>query len=134
MTQTLGSSSAKVQWEQRPDRLNPEHTDKDVRRIVELVIEVRRLWEQAVDGGVYSPRGETNGRGKGFEDSDPTHSAVTRPTQRQLRGSARYAAVLISEAKERLEDAARVLHNGLLRTDPEVLAEHLEKRRAATQE
>lgn len=128
---TLGSP-VPVRWN-KPDRLNPERTDKDVLRILELLVEVRRLWEQAVDGGVYSPRQETNGRGKGFHDSDPTHTAVATPTQRQLRSSARYAAVLIGECRERLEDAARVLHNGLLRTDPEVLAEHLEKRRAATQ-
>jgi hypothetical protein len=115
------------------DGLNPEHTDRDVRRIVELIVEVRQLWEQAVDGGVYSPKTETNGRGRGFDDSDPTYSTVTRPTQRQLRSTARYAADLIAGSRDRLEDAARVLHNGLLRTDPEVLAEHLEKRRAATQ-
>ena len=117
----------------KKDRLNPERTDQDVRRILELVVEVRRIWEQAVDGGVYSPRLESNGRGKGFDDSDPTHSAVARPTQRQLRGTARYAATLIADSRANLEDAARVLHNGLFRTDPEVYAEHLEKRRAATQ-
>lgn len=122
-----------VKWDRRPDRLNPERTDKDVLRILELLVEVRRLWEQAVDGGVYPPRGETNGRGTGFHDLKPTETAASALTQRQLRGSARYAAVLISECRERLEDAARVLHNGLLRTDPEVLAEHLEKRQAATQ-
>ena len=130
MTQTLGSK-AKVRWD-KPDRLNPERTDKDVRRIVELVVEVRQLWEQAVDGGVYSPR-TGNGRPSTYEDSDPTHSAVDRPTQKQLRASARHAAGLISEAKDHLEDAVRVLHNGLLRTDPEVLQDFLEKRRAATQ-
>jgi hypothetical protein len=117
----------------RTDRLNPEQMDRDVLRILELVVEVRHVWEQAVDGGVYSPRLESNGRGKGFQDSDPTHSAVTRPTQWQLRGSARRAAVLISEAKDRLEDAAWVLHNGMLRTDPDEWIQHREKRAAAIQ-
>jgi hypothetical protein len=118
----------------RTDRLNPEQMDRDVLRILELVVEVRHVWEDAVDGGIYPLRTTIGGsRHTGFDDHDPTHSAATRPTQRQLRGSARHAAVLISDARERLEDAARVLHNGLFRTDPEVLAQHLEKRRAATQ-
>src|SRR4030095_2678440 len=126
---TLGSN-AKVKWDRPKDRLNPARTDKEILRILELLVEVRRLWEQAVDGGVYSPRTETNGRGKGFHDSDPTHSAVDRPTQRQLRRSAVRASELILDARERLEDASRVLHNGLLLTDPEVLLAPLERRRA----
>lgn len=133
MTQTLGSS-APMKWDRPTDRLTPEQFDRNVVRVLELLVEVRRLWEQAVDGGVYTDRLETNGRGKGFHDSDPTYSAARAPTKIQLRGSARYAAILMAECRERLEDAARVLHNGLLRTDPEVLEDFLEKRRAATQE
>jgi hypothetical protein len=133
LTQTLGSP-ARVRWDKPKDKLNPERTDKDVHRIIVLVVEVRRLWEQAVDGGVYPPSTETNGRGKGFADVNPTETAARSLTQVQLRGSAKYAAVLINEAAAKLEDASRVLHNGLLRTDPEVLEEFLEKRRAATQE
>ncbi len=119
--------------EHHPDRLNPERTDKDVRRILELVVEVRQVWEEAVDGGIYPPRTESNARGKGFDEMDPTHAAVSRPTQQQLRRTARRAATLIHDARESLEDAATVLHNGLLRTDPEVLAKFLEKRQAAVQ-
>jgi hypothetical protein len=115
------------------DRLNPERTDRDVRRILELTVEVRRLWEQAVDGGVYAPRTESNGRGKGFSDMRPTESAASSLTQRQLRGTAKHAANKIAQARVELQEAANVLHNGLLRTDPEVLAEYLEKRAAATQ-
>jgi hypothetical protein len=131
-TRTFGSS-AKVKWDEPRDRLNPRQVDEDVSRILELVVEVRRAWEEAVDAGSYAPRAETNGRGTGFDDSDPTHSAVDRPTQKQLRGAARRAASLIGDSRERLEDAAAVLHRGMLRTDPEVLARFLEKRRAATQ-
>ena len=119
--------------DRRPDRLNPERTDKHFRRILELVVEVRQVWEQAVDGGTYTPRTESNGRGKGFDDMDPTHSAAMSPTQRQLRAKARHAAVLVEKAMEDLEEAASVLHSGLFRTDPEVLARDVEKRQAATQ-
>lgn len=117
----------------RPDRLNPERTDRQFHRILELVIEVRRVWEQAVDGGSYAPRAESNGRGTGFSDMNPTYSAAMSPTQRQLRSKARHAAVLVEKAMEDLEEAASVLHSGLFRTDPEVLARDVEKRRAATQ-
>lgn len=132
MTESQGAK-AKVRWDKPRDRLNPKRTDEDVRRILVLVVEVREVWGDAVDGGVYPPKTESNSRGRGFTDTDPTHSAVTRPTQRQLRGSARYAARLIAEARAKLEDAANVLHNGLLRTDPEVYERDLEKKRAATQ-
>ena len=133
MSQTWTNTPKKVKQIPPKDRLNPKHTHAEVQQILVLVVEVRRAWDDAVDGGVYSPATETGGRGTGFADSDPTHSTATRPTQRQMRGAARRAASLISDARERLEDAAAVLHNSLLRTDPEVLAEYLEKHRAATQ-
>jgi hypothetical protein len=133
MTQSLGSN-ARIRWDRPKDRLNPRWVDEDVYRILELVVEVRRAWEEAVDAGSYAPRTETNGRGTGFVDSDPTHSAVDRPTQKQLRGAARRAASLIGDSRERLEDAAATLHRGMLRTDPEVLAQYLEKHRAAIQD
>ena len=115
----------------KTDRLNPARTDKDIRRILELTIDVRRKWEEAVDVGVYAPRVESNGRGKGFHDLHPTESAAMAPTARQARGAARRAAVLIAEAKDRLDEAAQTLHAGLLRTDPEVLFDYLQKRAAA---
>jgi hypothetical protein len=107
--------------------------DKDLHRIMELVVEIRRNWEHAVEGGVYSPRTETNGRGKGFHDSDPTHSAVDRPTQRQLRDAAREALVVTEEAVERLDLAAEILARAIRRSDPVEYQEFLEKRLAATQ-
>jgi hypothetical protein len=58
---------------------------------------------------------------------------VFAPTQRQLRDTAREATVLVGEALAHLELAGDVLHRGLFRSDPEVLARFLEKRRAATQ-
>ena len=131
MSETLGSG-ARVKWDRPKDRLNPKRTEADVSRILELVVELRRAWEDAAAGGSWAPKTETGGRGTGFEDSDPTHSAATRPTQKQLRGAARRAASLIGDARERLEDAAAVLHRGMLRTDPDVWERDLEKRRAAT--
>ena len=133
MTQT--QRSPKVRFDKPRDRLNPAQTDRDMLRILELLVDVRRGWEQAVDGGVYPLRtavGES--RHTGFDDHDPTHSAATRPTQYELRKSARRAAVLVAEARDRLEDAAWVLHNGMLRTDPEEWIQNREKRQAATQE
>ena len=81
MTETLGSS-AKVRWDKPKDRLNRARTEADLRAILVMVAEVRHAWDDAVEGGVYQAKGETNGRGKGFEDSDPTHTAATAPTQR----------------------------------------------------
>ena len=131
MSQTLGSR-AKVKFGQPKDRLNPARTDKDIHQIVVLTVEIRHLWHDSVDGGVYSPR-TGQGRPSSFEDVDPTASAANSPTQRQLRTAAKRASTLIAEAVARLEDAERILQNGLLRTDPEVLGEFLEKRRAAEQ-
>jgi hypothetical protein len=116
------------------DRLNPARTDRDLRRILELIIDVRRKWEEAVDVGVYSLRRDG---GKGSLDraslaqSNPTEAAAVNPMQRQVRGAAKRAAQLIQEAGDKLEEASHVLHSGMLRTDPEVLAEYLEKRNAA---
>ena len=133
MTETYGSR-ARVRWDKPQDRLNPKQTEKHLHRIIELTVEVRHAFIDAVEGGVYPIRQETNGRGKGFEESDPTHTAATRPTQRQLRGTARYAAGEIARAVQALEEAAWMLHRGLLLTDPQVLEWEGEKRRAATQE
>jgi len=132
VTQSLGSKAA-VRWEKPKDKLNPERMDRNCHRLLILVVEVRQVWEQAVDGGTYSPRTETNGRGKGFEDTDPTYSAAMAPTQRQLRAKAKRAAALVEKAVADLEEAASMLHSGLFRTDPEVLARDVEKRNAATQ-
>lgn len=118
---------------EKHDRLNPERTEKDMHRIIVLIAEITPAWVHAVEGGAYQVRRETNGRGRGFHDSDPTHSAAMNPMQRQLRASARQAATDIARAAQMLEDAAVILHNGLHRTDPEVFAEYVEKRQAATQ-
>src|SRR5262245_53611240 len=131
MTKTYGST-AKVKMDQ-PDRLSRRSTEKDMRRILELVVEVRSAFDQAVEVGVYSPRGDGNGRGKGFTDVRPTESAVFSPTRSQVRRAARQAAEELSDAKAALELAADILHRGLFRTDPEVLGQFLEKRAAATQ-
>lgn len=134
MTETLGSE-AKIRWEPRPDRLNRARTEADLRAIIALIPELRHAWDDAIEGGVYPTR--TSGLGEsrhtGFDDHDPTHSAATRPTQRQLRGSARHAAALVAEARQRLEDAAWALSKGLLRTDTEEWIQHQQKRSAATQ-
>ena len=133
VSQTLGSD-ARVRWNRPKDRLDQAQFDKDILEILDLLVEVRHLWEDAVDGGAYPMRSDLGGsRHTGFEDTDPTYSAATRPAQRQLRGSARYAAGIVAEVKVRLEDAADALHRGMFRTDPEVLRRDLEKRRAATQ-
>src|SRR5262245_16658341 len=124
MTKTFGST-AKVKMDQ-PDRLSRRGTEKDMRRILELVVEVRSAFDQAVEVGVYSPRGEQNGRGTGFsyleggQVAGPTESAAFSPTRSQVRRAAKQAAEEISNAKESLELAAAILANGLLRTDPEV--------------
>jgi hypothetical protein len=112
------------------DRLNPARTEADLQRIVAMVVELRHAWPDVVDGGKYPPRTESNGRGKGFEDIDPTYTAVTSGSQIGLRRAARQASRRIAEARERLEDAATTLHSALLRTDPEVMAEFVEKRSA----
>ena len=133
MTQTHGSN-AKVRWDKPKDRLNPARTHADVQPILALIVEVRQAWGDAVDGGVYPPQTETGGTRDRLRRHrpDPLRSHPAYPAPAQRSGTVRRG--LIAEAKERLEDAAQVLHNGLLRTDPEVLAEHLEKRRAATQQ
>jgi hypothetical protein len=116
------------------DRLNRARLERDTSRILDLVVQVRVAWDHAVEGGVYAVRdGDPPTLGRGFSDVRPTESAVFSPTRRQLRESARQAAERISEAKVALEDASRILHNGMARTDPEVLGEFLEKRQAAVQ-
>ena len=132
MTETLGSG-AKVRWDKPKDRLNRARTEADLRAILVMVAEVRHAFDDAVEGGAYQAKGETNVRGKGFEESDPTHSAATNPIRRDLRGTAIHAAYLIAEARQRLEDAGWTLSNGLLRSDPEEWIHAQEKRRAATQ-
>lgn len=114
----------------REDRLNPQRTDADVRRILELVVEVRVAWEQVVDSGSYSSGGELPTLGRGFSDSRPTESIAMAPTKRQARQAARRAARLVTEAREALQEASDSLHAGLLRTDPEVLFEFVERRSA----
>jgi hypothetical protein len=132
MTQTLGSE-AKVKWDRPKDRLNPAQMDRDILRILDLLTDIRHVWEQAVDGGAYPGRTGSGGRGTGFTDLKPTESAVFAPTQRQLRQAAREATTEVGTAIAHLELAADICHRGLLRTDPEVYARDLEKRQAAEQ-
>lgn len=123
-----------IRWDRPKDRLSQARFDEDVLHILDALVEVRHLFAEAVDGGSWSSRTDVGGsRHTGFEDNDPTYSAATRPTQKQLRGSARHAATLVVEARDRLEMAVDALHRGMLRTDPEVLSQFLEKRQAATQ-
>lgn len=129
MSQTYGSN-AKVRFD-RPDRLNRARTEKDVKRVARLIIEVRLAWDEAVDAGVWAPRRETGGRGTGFADSHPVESAVSSPTRKQLRVAAAEAAGRIAEARAALQEASDILHSAMLRSDPDVLAEFLEKRGAA---
>src|SRR5262245_9120219 len=129
MTKTFGST-AKVKMD-RPDRLNRRATEKDIDHILRMILEIRPLWDDAVEGGVWSPR--TDGMGRPSTRPHPTEAAVFSPTRRQLREAAKEAASLIGEARQHLEIAAEVLHRGLLRQDPEVLSQFLEKRGAATQ-
>jgi hypothetical protein len=129
---TTFGSTAKIKWDKPKDRLNPAQLEKDLTDILEQIVEIRRAWEQVVDGGSYSPRTE-NGRPSTHAVTDPTAHAVFTPTQKQLRQAGRQAAELIGEAKDHLALAADVLHRSLFRSDPEVLARFLEKRNAATQ-
>lgn len=115
------------------DRMNPERTGKQLARVSVLVDEVGALWLDALEAGVYASRRETNGRGTGFEETDPTSRAALSPTQRQLRGKVKRASLLIEQAMERLEEAASTLTDGFLLTDEEVLGQFLEKRAAAMQ-
>jgi hypothetical protein len=132
LSQALGSK-AKVKWNRPKDRLNPARFDKDLTSILEKVVDLRRVWEQVADGGAYPGRTGSNGRGTGFTDLKPTESAVFAPTQRQLREAARKASTEVGTALDHLSAAADILHRSLFRSDPEVLARFLEKRRAATQ-
>ena len=129
---SLGSN-AKVKWDRPKDRLNPQRMDRDILRILEALVDIRHIWELVVDGGAWPGRTGSNGRGTGFTDLKPVESAVLAPTQRQQRDASREAAIEVGTALDHLELAADILHRGLLRSDSEVLARFLEKRRAATQ-
>jgi hypothetical protein len=129
MSQTL-SSNTRVRFDQEP--LNRRATEKALSQIVTLIPELRTVWSDAVDGGVWAPRRE-NGRPSTHQQTDPTPAAVFSPTRRQMRQAAKHAAVDIHEALALLRSASDTLHRAQLRQDPEVLAEDLEKRQAATQ-
>lgn len=115
------------------DRLNPARTDRDVAAILELVVEVRVFWEQAVDGGTWPPRSGEIGPGSDILASRPTEAAVGSPTRTQLREAAKEASDLIGEARARLEDAGYVLSRAFRLSDPEEFSEFLERRAAAVQ-
>lgn len=114
------------------DLLSPERMGRRLMRLEVLIGEVGVLWAEACSAGSQSgSRGLGGGRGSGFDDIDPTYTAALSPHQRQLRGKARRAAILVGRAEKELEDAMTELANGFLMTDDEVLSRFLEKRRAA---
>jgi len=115
------------------DRLDPARMDRDVAAILVLVVEVRAVWEQAVDGGTWPPRSGEIGPGSSILANRPTEAAVDSATRSQLRAAAREASSQIAEARKALEDAAYVLSRGFRLTDPQEYQEHLERRAAATQ-
>jgi hypothetical protein len=128
---TLGSK-AKVKFDQQPDRLNRKAMERDFHQILKLLVEVHEAWFDAVDGGVWAPVKES-GRPSTHAITDPTYQAVESPTRRQLRNAARQAAEAIADSRAYLEMAADMLHRAQKRQDPEVLAQFLEVRQAATQ-
>jgi len=113
------------------DRLDPERVGKRLNRLRGLTLDMAVLWMEALEVGTSSPRRESNGRGTGFHDSDPTHTIVDSATQRQIRAACRRASALVDEAVANMEEARSVITDGFLRTDSEVLSEFLAKRRAA---
>jgi len=131
MTQTLGSN-AKVKFDNPPDRLNRKTTERNFQHILKLIVEVHEAFDDALDGGVWAPVKE-NGRPSTHAITDPTYQAVESPTRRQLRNAARQAAEAIADSRAYLEMAADILHRAQARQDPEVLAQFIEVRQAATQ-
>jgi hypothetical protein len=115
------------------DRLDPAQLDRDVAAILVLVLEVRDVWEQAVDGGTWPPRSGEIGPGSGILQHRPTEAAVSSATRSQLRGAAREASSQVAEARRSLESAGYVLSRAFRLTDPEEFQAHLERRAAATQ-
>jgi hypothetical protein len=101
-------------------------------RIAELAQTLAPLLEDAADAGARKSGGmEFVGRGRGFNDSDPTGTAALDPTRAQIRRAARRAAGLIYEAEATLEEASGIIANGYLRLDPQEWIRAVEKRRAA---
>ena len=70
-------------------------------------------WPMLLKVVFIRPGSETNGRGKGFEDSDPTHTAATRrPNAAPRLGQARRHADL--GARPGARRGGWTLHRGLL--------------------
>lgn len=115
------------------DRLSVAQLDRDVMRILELVVEVRGAWEQVVEGGVWPPRSGEIGPGSGILLHRPTEAAVSSPTRSQLRAAAKEAGSLVADARRDLEDAGYVLARAFRLSDPAEYQEFLERRAAATQ-
>jgi len=128
---TLGSK-AKVKWDREPDRLNRKAIERDFHQILKILVEVHEAWFDAVDGGVWAPVKE-NGRPSTHSVTDPTYEAMMSPTRGQLREAAKQAAEAVADARAYLQMAADILHRAQKRQDPEVLAQFLEVRQAATQ-
>jgi hypothetical protein len=115
------------------DRLDPAQFDRDVAAILALVVEVRVVWEQAVDGGTWAPRSGEIGPGSSILSNRPTEAAVSSPTRSQLRSAAREASSAVAEARQALEGAGYVLSRAFRLSDPTEYQEFLERRAAATQ-
>ena len=49
---SLGSN-AKVKWDRPKDRLNPQRMDKDILRILELVVEMNKCFKGKVEAFVF---------------------------------------------------------------------------------
>ena len=86
MSQTLGSK-AKVRWDRPKDRLNPARTEKEMLRIVEvLVAEITPAWVHAVEGGAYQVRQETDGRADGVPGHGPDPLGSAEPDAAATQG------------------------------------------------
>ena len=102
--------------------------------IAELAQALAPLLEDAADAGARNSGGlEFVGRGKGFNDSDPTGTAALDPTRAQMRAAVRRAFRLIARAEDELAEAGAVIANGYLRLDHNEWIRVMEKRSAALQ-
>jgi hypothetical protein len=101
-------------------------------RIAELAQTLAPLLEDAVDAGARKSGGlEFVGRGRSFNDSDPTGTAALDPTRRHMRAAVHRAVTLVLRAEDELQEAGAVIANGFLRLDHAEWIRVVEKRRAA---
>ena len=114
--------------------LAPRSASLVLEDIAELAQALAPLLEDAADAGARNSGGlEFVGRGKGFNDSDPTGTAALDPTRAQMRAAVRRAFRLIARAEDELAEAGAVIANGYLRLDHNEWIRVMEKRSAALQ-